>query len=97
MNILLDEFVIMPNHIHGIIQIGENEYNGYNIKDNVNCRGRSRDVMHGVSTSCKDEWLYQNGNNKFGSQGKNLAPIIRGCFRMILYIPLISCNLFNLY
>jgi REP element-mobilizing transposase RayT len=27
MNILLDEFVVMPNHIHAIITIGENQYN----------------------------------------------------------------------
>jgi REP element-mobilizing transposase RayT len=27
MNLELGEFVVMPNHIHGIIMIGENEYN----------------------------------------------------------------------
>ena len=27
MNLTLDEFVIIPNHFHGIICIGENEYN----------------------------------------------------------------------
>ena len=27
MNLQLDAFVVMPNHIHGIIIIGENEYN----------------------------------------------------------------------
>ena len=36
MNLLLDEFVVMPNHFHGIISIGENHYNG-------------RDAMPGVS------------------------------------------------
>ena len=36
MNLLLDEFVIMPNHFHAILIIGENEYN--------------RDAMHRVST-----------------------------------------------
>jgi REP element-mobilizing transposase RayT len=40
MNVTLGEFVIMPNHIHCIIIIGENEYN--------NNRG---DAMHGVSTN----------------------------------------------
>jgi len=61
MNILLDEFVIIPNHIHGIIQMGENEYNIYNEKDNVDCR---RDAMHGVSISYTDEGLFQNGKNR---------------------------------
>jgi len=28
MNLELGEFVVMPNHIHGIIIIGANQYNG---------------------------------------------------------------------
>lgn len=28
MNLELGEFVVMPNHIHGIIIIGKNQYNG---------------------------------------------------------------------
>ena len=39
MNLHLDDFIIMPNHFHAIIHIGENNYNG-------NCR----DAMRGVST-----------------------------------------------
>ena len=42
MQLELGEFVVMPNHFHGIIIIGENEFN----------TGR-RDAMHGVSTSNK--------------------------------------------
>ncbi|MDR2886439.1 MAG: hypothetical protein LBV26_00290, partial [Bacteroidales bacterium] len=42
MNLLLDEFVVMPNHFHGIICIGDNRYN-----DAAQCR----DAMHCVSTS----------------------------------------------
>jgi len=30
MNLELAEFVVMPNHFHGIIMIGENSYNGPN-------------------------------------------------------------------
>lgn len=40
MNIELGEFVVMPNHIHGIICVGKNEYN----------HEQRRDAMHGVST-----------------------------------------------
>ena len=73
MNVTLGEFVIMPNHIHCIIIIGENEYNT-NRRDAMRCvstniamRGdECRDAMHGVST------------NKFGPQSKNLPSIIRG-------------------
>ena len=39
MNLELDEFITMPNHFHGIILIGENEFNG------------GRDAMHRVSTN----------------------------------------------
>src|SRR5687767_11816421 len=49
MNLELGEFVVMPNHIHGIICIGENEYNG------DERRGR-RDAMHGVP-------IYGGGDN----------------------------------
>lgn len=37
MNITLDEFTLMPNHFHGIIRIGRNEFNrpiGYYIEPN---------------------------------------------------------------
>jgi putative transposase len=39
MNIELDEFIIMPDHMHGIIIIGENQYNS-----------PGGDAMHGVTT-----------------------------------------------
>jgi putative transposase len=38
MNIELDSFVVMPNHFHGILIIGENEFNS------------GKDAVHGVST-----------------------------------------------
>ena len=62
MNITLGEHIIMPNHIHGIIKIGNNIYN--KIRNN---NKRGRDAMHCVSTL-----------QKFGPQCKNLASIIRG-------------------
>ena len=59
MNLKMGEYVIMPNHFHAIIIIGENKYNI-----------QGRDAMHRVSTN--------TAKNKFGSQSKNLASIIRG-------------------
>jgi putative transposase len=54
MNLELGEFVVMPNHIHGIILIGENEYN----RDE-----RVRDAMHGVSnTEYKNQFAPQSKN-----------------------------------
>ena len=52
MNLSLDEFVVMPNHLHCIICIGDNQYN--------------------------TQTPIQSYKNKFGSQSKNLASIIRG-------------------
>ncbi|MDZ7807615.1 MAG: transposase [Gracilimonas sp.] len=45
MNITLGEFVIMPDHIHGIIIIGNNEYNTTEMAAHP-----GRDAMHRVST-----------------------------------------------
>ncbi|HNR17995.1 MAG TPA: hypothetical protein PKG90_15110 [Chitinophagaceae bacterium] len=63
MKLELGEFVVMPNHLHGIIIIGENEFNTQRDDD------ERRDAMHCVSTET---------TNTFGPQPKNLASIIRG-------------------
>lgn len=65
MKLELGEFVVMPNHFHAIIIIGENEYN---IPQNNDTH--RRDATHGVSTI--------NNGNKFAPQSKNLASIVRG-------------------
>jgi putative transposase len=62
MNIELGQYVVMPNHFHGIINIGNNPYNTI-----------GRDTMHRVSTDSTMEI-----KNRFGPQSKNLASIIRG-------------------
>jgi REP element-mobilizing transposase RayT len=43
MNLYQGEFVVMPNHFHAIIGIGQNEFN-------TPSRGMGRDAMHCVST-----------------------------------------------
>ena len=64
MNLQRGEFVVMPNHIHGIMIIGENQYN------------TGRGAMHGASTTPVDQT--HAPNNRFGPQSKNLASIVRG-------------------
>jgi len=49
MNIQMGEFVVMPNHFHAIIIIGENEYNQRD--DDGDDHRCCRDAMHCVSTS----------------------------------------------
>ena len=89
MNLDMEIFQIMPNHIHGIIVIGRNEYNSTNFIDQ-----RGRDAMHCVSTgdNTGDNTFDNRGNvsemirmieqnqpaNHFGPQSKNLASILRG-------------------
>jgi len=64
MNLQMGEFVVMPNHFHAIIIIGNNEYNTET--------QQRRDAMHCVSTQ------KNTTKNKFGPQSKNLASIVRG-------------------
>ncbi|MBI1227001.1 MAG: hypothetical protein GC192_17350 [Bacteroidetes bacterium] len=66
MNLELGAFVVMPNHFHAVIIIGENAYNGGG-------NAARRDAMHGVSTSQPGEY-----QNQFAPQSKNLASIVRG-------------------
>jgi REP element-mobilizing transposase RayT len=81
MNLDMEIFQIMPNHIHGIIVIGRNEYNSMNHND-THCR----DAMHLVSSENVTEqidetirMIEQNPSaNHFGLQSKNLASILRG-------------------
>jgi REP element-mobilizing transposase RayT len=63
MNLEFGKFVVMPNHIHGIIMIGANKFN---------TSLERRDAMHGVSTNANEF------KNKFTPQSKNLSSIIRG-------------------
>lgn len=76
MNLQLGEFRVMPNHFHGIIVIGNNNYN----RANANAV-HGRDAMHGVSTKPTTH----NGRDgmhpvstKFGIQSKNLSSVMRG-------------------
>ncbi|MBU0577615.1 transposase [Patescibacteria group bacterium] len=73
-NVRLDEFIVMPNHVHGIIQIynpdpptntiiGCNNINSTNVETHCNASLRNN-----------DEWT----PNRFGPQRNNLASIIRG-------------------
>lgn len=70
MNITLCEFVVMPDHMHGIIIIGNNEFNS-NIMEST----PRRDAMHRASTGGDIE---SDPQKRFGPQRKNLASIVRG-------------------
>ena len=78
MNLELGAFVVMPNHFHCIVIIGNNKYNhrdGNGIGGVVDGRG----AMHCAPTDTDmDTNTKTKIKNKFGPQRKNLASIIRG-------------------
>jgi len=90
MNIVLDAFVVMPNHFHGVIIIGENEFNkrggGNPCVDGDRDDGGGdgdggRAAMHCVSTGVTPNTVNKTNpapQNRFGPQRKNLASIMRG-------------------
>jgi putative transposase len=63
----LDRFIIMPNHIHGIIKI--NNYTA--------CVG-TQDFAFNNKRTQDFAFLQNNYQNKFAPQSKNLSSIIRG-------------------
>lgn len=69
MNLWMGEYVVMPNHFHAIIGIGENQFN---TKRDTERDTERRDARHRVSTTG------QKKHNQFGPQSKNLASIMRG-------------------
>lgn len=73
MNLILGEFVVMPNHFHGIIIIGKNKFNTQCGGDGDDRRG----AMHCASTTGHGAPTTETAN-EFGPQSKNLASIIRG-------------------
>lgn len=75
MNLALGEFVVMPNHFHGIVIIGENEFN----------TNMAAMTMTMVETQCiaplqppSPSSSPSTSQNSFGPQRKNLSSIIRG-------------------
>ena len=70
MNLYMGEFVVMPDHFHAIIGIGENAYNTPNRRDAMHRVYETPTNMHRVSAG--------DYKNQFGFQSKNLASIIRG-------------------
>ena len=79
MHLELGEFIVMPNHFHAVIMIGENRYNSKMVDlYGCGCGGCGRDAMHCVSTGNRYENSTIQPKNKFGVQSKNLASIVRG-------------------
>jgi putative transposase len=73
--VVLDEFVVMPNHVHGIIIINKKDLNCFNSQQTYVSAQNLAHLHKFVEPDFKDLKTYQN---KFGSQSRNLSSIIRG-------------------
>jgi len=62
--ISVDAYVIMPNHIHGILQIQKDFKTGSQLE-------KEFENFKQISNQCQ-------GSNRFGPQSDNLASVIRG-------------------
>ena len=69
MNLELGDFVVMPDHFHGIMIIGGNPYN--------DTRGIAIDT-DGKIEMHRDSKIAMHRDSTFGPQSKNLASIMRG-------------------
>src|SRR5690606_30893140 len=85
-NIILGEWVIMPDHLHGIITIAEfiepmnysgNTYTGDIVDTHCNAYQRQPNAYQRQPNACL-HYLNKSYKNKFGPQSQNLSAIIRG-------------------
>jgi len=82
-NVKLDSFVVMPNHIHGILILNDNNVN--DIDGNINGCDGGRDKACLVSTMTiplQSSQQKQNiGQKRFQNQGKNSVSSIIGSYK----------------
>ena len=75
--VLLDEFVAMPNHVHGIVII-DKPAAGIQNRDTVETQNRDTVETQDFASLRMPAPSLQKPKNKFGPQSQNLASIIRG-------------------
>ena len=87
MNMEIPLFVIMPDHVHLIVTIGENQYNTQarggttHCDDATHCRGAMHCAPTNGNTNGETNHCAPTDGepmNKFSPQSKNLASMIRG-------------------
>src|SRR5690625_7883847 len=72
MNLWMGEYVVMPNHFHAIIGIGENEHNTQRNTQRYTTDTTNTTEIKNVQTHYKASPKHQ-----FDTQSKNLTTIIR--------------------
>lgn len=75
--VILDEFVIMPNHVHGIIIINKRDNDDGSSVETQNFASPDTNGTYNLETQ-NFASLPSSTPNTFGPQSKNLASIVRG-------------------
>jgi putative transposase len=75
--VILDAFIVMPNHVHGIILIDKKENISSDVETQYFASQNKNKNLHDVETQ-NIASLPIHGGNRFGPQSQNLASIIRG-------------------
>jgi len=77
-NIELGEFVVMPNHVHGILILNGNDNNGNNGNDD---NGNNVETTHALSLQSQQSQQQTIGQKRFQNQGKNTLSSIIGSYK----------------
>jgi REP element-mobilizing transposase RayT len=86
MNLRLGEFMVMPDHFHAILGIGDNPFNSGTNKKSF-CINRDVDTFYRNPPESRDRTLIPKENlflhknlsvNQFAPQSHNLASVLRG-------------------
>lgn len=95
MNLILDEFTVMPNHFHGIIGI---EYNSFNSFTPLALYPSELLLLNNTPGNQKldvDDLISKPNQNIFGPQRKNLGSIMRGFKSSVTTWCRVNHQLFN--
>jgi putative transposase len=77
-NIELDEFTVMPNHIHGILILNGNDNRNENENENEN---ENVETRHALSLQSQFQSKNTIGQKRFQNQGKNTVSSIIGGYK----------------
>jgi REP element-mobilizing transposase RayT len=90
-NVALDAFVVMPNHIHGIIILNHQQDSNENIdgindninNDNINNDDTNNDDINNdnINVETRHALSLQPGQRRFQNQGKNTLSSIVGSYK----------------
>lgn len=82
--VFVDEFIVMPNHVHGILIIDKPENERHNVTSGVSPNGRDKAMPCLSRTDNPIKYELQPGQKRFQNQGRNTLSSIVGSYKSIL-------------